>query len=59
MTEVDKAMSYVFILSLILIVVAYWAGSTKVLQTLGQQTTSLVLTSTGRNAQGQFANYPQ
>lgn len=59
MDELDKALHYIFILSLILIAVAYFAGTTKVLNSLGSNLGSLILTSTGRNAQGNFANYPQ
>jgi type III secretory pathway component EscU len=59
MNELDKAMYYIFVLSLILVVVAYYAGSTKVLTALGTQVGSLIMTSTGRTASGQFAAYPQ
>ena len=59
MGELDKALRYIFILSLILVVVAYYAGSTKVLGALGQQLGSIILVSTGRNTQGNFAGYPQ
>lgn len=52
------ALRYIFWLSLILIAVAYYAGSVKVLNSIGQNVGSLILTSTGRNAQGQFASYP-
>jgi hypothetical protein len=58
MDQFDKALRYIFVLSLILILVAYYAGSTNLASTIGQQVNSLILTSTGRNAQGQFANYP-
>ena len=54
----SDALRYIFWLSLILIVVAYYAGSVKVLNQVGQSVGSLILTSTGRNAQGQFASYP-
>lgn len=58
MDQFDKALRYIFVLSLILILVAYYAGSTNLAQTIGQQVNSLILTSTGRNSNGQFANYP-
>ena len=58
MTELDKALNYIFWLSLILIAVAYYAGSTKVLNAIGQNVGSLMLTATGRNANGDFAAYP-
>lgn len=55
----DEVVRYLFILALILIVVAYFAGSTQVLSTIGTQIGSLGNVFTGRNAQGQFANYPK
>ena len=58
MSEVDSAIRYIFVISLVLIIVAYWAGSQKVLTTLGTTTTSLLNTATGRNSSGQFASYP-
>lgn len=58
MSEVDTAIRYIFVLSLILIVVAYFAGSTKVLNSLGSTTNSLIQTATGRNSSGDFAAYP-
>jgi len=54
----SDALRYIFWLSLILIVVAYYAGSVKVLNQLGSTVGSLILKSTGRNDQGQFAAYP-
>ena len=54
----DKAVTYIFWLSLFLIAVAYYAGTTKVLNAVGTNVGSVILTSTGRNAAGQFANYP-
>ena len=54
----DQALKYIFWLSLVLIAVAYYAGSEKVLTALGQQVGTVILYSTGRNAQGQFAAYP-
>lgn len=58
MSEVDTAIRYIFVLSLILIVVAYFAGTQKVLTTLGSTTNSLIQTVTGRDSQGNFAAYP-
>ncbi len=59
MDTLNRTISYLFILSLILIVVAYWAGSNAVLGTLFSGVNTLDLTATGRNAQGQFAAYPK
>ena len=50
---------YLFILALALIAVAYWAGTNKVLGTIFGGVNTLDNTVTGRNAQGQFAAYPQ
>lgn len=57
--DVLAALRYIFVLSLILIIVAYFAGSTQVLSTLGSTTTGLLNTATGRTSSGQFAAYPQ
>ena len=59
MTELDKALTYIFWLSLILVAVAYYAGTTKVLNSIGANVGSLILTATGRDANGAFAAYPQ
>lgn len=58
MSEVDSAIRYIFVISLILVIVAYYVGSQNVLSTLGATTGSLLNTATGRNSQGQFAAYP-
>lgn len=55
----DSAIKYIFWISLFLVAVAYWVGTTNILKQGGQSLGNLVLVSTGRNAQGQFANYPQ
>lgn len=58
MSEVDSAIRYIFVLSLILIIVAYYVGSQNVLSTLGTATTGLLYTATGRTSQGTFTPYP-
>ena len=58
MTELDKALTYIFWLSLILVAVAYYAGTTKVLNSIGTNVGSLILTATGRDTNGNFAAYP-
>lgn len=58
MDEFDKALRYIFVLSFILIIVAYYAGSINVIGTGGQTATNLIYASTGRTPQGQFASYP-
>jgi len=58
MEEFDRAIFYIAILAGLLILVAYHAGANQLLGTSGQQLNSLILTASGRNQQGQFANYP-
>jgi hypothetical protein len=58
MSEIDVAIRYIFVLSLILILVAYWAGSTQVLSQLGKTGVSILNTATGRTSGGTFAAYP-
>mgnify|MGYP001585148408 CR=1 FL=1 len=58
MDEVSRTVNYLFILAALLIVVAYWAGSNKILTTVFSGANTLDLTATGRNAQGVFAAYP-
>lgn len=56
---VDDAIRYIFILSLILILVAYFAGTQRVAETFGTQITNLIDVVTGRvPSTGQFASYP-
>lgn len=59
MNELDKALFYIFVLSMILVAVAYYAGSTAVLKQIGASVSTLILTATGRTSSGQFASYPQ
>lgn len=59
MDEFDKALNYIFWLSLALLFFAYWAGSTKVLETAGANLIGVIYAGTGRDSQGKFANYPQ
>lgn len=58
MTEVDKAIRYIFVISVILILVAYFAGTQNVLSTFGTQLVAIMNTATGRTSSGQFASYP-
>lgn len=55
----ERTERYLFILALILIGVAYFAGSKQLLQTAFGGVNQLDLTATGRTANGQFAAYPQ
>ena len=58
MDQFERTIRYIFILAFVLIVVAYWAGSTKVLGSLFSGTTALDYAVTGRDASGKFAAYP-
>ena len=58
MDEIDKALTYIFWLSMVLVLVAYYAGSVNLFNAIGQNVGSLILTSTGRTSQGTFAAYP-
>lgn len=58
MDEIDKALWYIFALSLVLILVAYYAGTKAVGGTLFGGLNTLILSSTGRTQQGAFASYP-
>lgn len=57
MGEVQRTITYLFVLAFLLIVVAYWGGANKILGTLFSGTNTLDLTATGRNSQGNFAAY--
>lgn len=54
----EDAIRYIFILSVILILVAYYLGTVRVLDTFGTQLGNIIDISTGRTTSGQFAAYP-
>lgn len=54
----DKTIQYLFILALVLIVAAYYVGSTNVISTGGSVLNQLGNTYTGRTQSGAFAGYP-
>jgi hypothetical protein len=58
MDDTMVAIRYIFVLSFILIIVAYWGGSTHVLSTGGTVLNNLLNTGTGRTSSGTFAGYP-
>lgn len=58
MSDGARTLNYLFILAFTLIVVAYFAGTNKLLGTGFSGLNTLGLTFTGRNSQGQFASYP-
>lgn len=47
-----------FLLALVLLVLAYFAGFTSDVGAVKDAGIGLINVATGRNAQGQFANYP-
>ena len=49
---------YIFLLSALLIVVAYFVGAATDINALANGMNKLVLSVTGRTQQGQFAAYP-
>lgn len=57
MDSFDRTIRYIFILSLVLIAVAYYLGTTNVLNSLFSGANSILLTSTGRTSSGAFAGY--
>jgi hypothetical protein len=56
--DITLAIGYIFGLSLLLVIVVYYVGFKTDVQTFGASLNALILTLTGRNAQGQFAPYP-
>ena len=58
MSETDVAIRYIFVLSFILIIVAYYIGSTQVLSTGASAATGLINAVTGRTSSGGFSSYP-
>lgn len=58
MGETELALRYIFVLSFILIIVAYWAGATQVLSQAGKTFVSILYGSTGRDSSGKFGSYP-
>lgn len=58
MQAVDKALFYIFALSLLLVLVAYYTGASTDISAIGSTLNTLILSATGRNAQGAFAGYP-
>lgn len=57
--DVRAAIYYIFVISVILVLVAYYAGTTNVASTLGQQAVNLIYAGTGRTQGGTFAAYPK
>jgi len=57
--ESSAAIRYIFVLSFVLILVAYYVGSTNLIDTLRKAGVSLINAGTGRNVNGDFAGYPK
>jgi hypothetical protein len=55
----SKVLQYSFYLILILIVVAYFKGTTNVLGTLFSGANTVINTLQGRDSKGKFSDYPQ
>lgn len=58
MGDTDRVLFYGFAISVLLIVVVYFVGVSQDAKSLGAAINSLILTVTGRNSSGQFAQYP-
>lgn len=59
MSTVDKALWYIFALSLVLVMLAYYVGVKTDAGALGDALRSLIYAVTGRNSSGGFAGYPK
>jgi hypothetical protein len=54
----NRVITYIFIISVVLVLAVYYLGVTNDLSTFTNAFVSLIQVATGRNAQGQFASYP-
>lgn len=54
----NKTISYLFLLSVLLILVAYYKGTTSITGAFGTAIQQLSYAFTGRDTQGHFAAYP-
>lgn len=59
MDTLNRTVSYLFILSLILILVAYYVGANALLGTFFAGANTIGETYTGRDSSGKFAAYPK
>lgn len=55
----DRALYYIFILSLVLVALAYYTGLQTDAGALKNAFTSIIYAVTGRNSSGNFAGYPK
>jgi hypothetical protein len=54
----DNTIRYIFLLSALLIIAAYFVGAATDINSLANGTSKLVLALTGRTSTGAFAGYP-
>ncbi len=54
----DDTVRYIFLLSALLLIVAYFAGFSSDVTAFASGATSLVYAVTGRNSKGAFTGYP-
>lgn len=59
MSDLEIVLWYIFVLSLVLILVAYYQGVKTDVTQFSSAINSLLQTATGRNAQGNFVAYPK
>lgn len=58
MDEIGRTERYLFILALVLMGLAYWAGGKQLLGTIFSGVNQIGETYTGRDSSGKFAAYP-
>ena len=58
MDSVDHALTWIFGISLVLVLLAYYAGTVADVNAFSGAFNSLLQTVTGRNSAGNFAAYP-
>lgn len=59
MDDLNVALFYIFVLSVILLLVAYFAGVKSDVQSFSSAFNTLLQTATGRTSSGAFAAYPK
>lgn len=59
MNLLDTGERDVFLISILLVILVFFVGFSTDVTSGTKSLVSLINTATGRNAQGQFANYPQ
>lgn len=50
---------YLFVIALVMILLVYWVAVTKEAPVIAQSLVQLIFAGSGRNAQGNFPNYPK